>query len=128
MFIEKNDKDVHCGRFWWIENNREHSGDAFFHPPTNARPYEGRLANVDRYLPTNNLPAEAEGTAILLLVQDDDGKVWPHFTTDHSLESEDWHTKVKEAVLNCLHAKRRSGVSMVGFVDFVNKEFFCNGK
>jgi len=128
MFSHKDARGVCCGKFYWVENDREHSGDSFFHPPTTARPYEGRIANVDKCLPTGSLPSEDNGTAILLLVEDCNNKVWPHFTTDHSLDTEDWNDIVKRIILNCLHGKRREGTSMVGFADFEHNEYFCNGK
>lgn len=128
MFPDVSDKGICRGRLHWVQNGKEHSGDAFFHPPTSARPNEGRLANVDRYLPVNKLPSEGTGTAILMLVQNDDGRVWPEFTTDRSLEKGGWHAQVRDMIVGCLRARRRANVSMVGFVDFETKESFCNGQ
>ena len=125
------DKDAHgvcTGYFTWIEGGLQQRVEGYFHPPTKARPTEGRIANVDKYLPTKSLPPHGAGNVVLLIVQQDDGSVWPHFITDRSLETEDWHPRVRELILGCLHARRREGVSMAGFVDFESGEEFCNGK
>ncbi len=128
LFPEKTEKGVFKGKFHKLDDGVERTNDAFFHPPTNARPNEGRLASVDKYLPLSDLPAEGDGKTILLIIQRDDGSVWPMFTTDNSLESGDWNEQVMEMILVCLRANRNANVSMVGFVDFETKERYCNDK
>jgi len=128
MFPSMDDKGISAGSFHWLVNGKETVGRAYFHPPTNARPNEGRIANVDKYLPTNSLPSEKDGTTILIILQRDDGTVWPHFTTDRSLDADAWHDKVRDTILACLRAQRRAGTSTCGFIDFVTKEVFCNGR
>lgn len=119
---------ISSGQLYWRDGEQEKSSQAFFHPPTNARPNEGRLGNVDKCLPTNSLPPSTSGIAILLLIQRDDNRVWAQFTTDQSLESGAWHQSVSSTILDCLHARRWSNVSMVGFVDFDTREDYCNGE
>lgn len=116
------------GRFNWMEGGKHVSNEAFFHPPTNARPNEGRIANIDRYLPGNKLPIAGEGIVILLIIQRDDDSVWISFTTDNSLINDTWHLGVSKTILDCLRSKRRENVSTVGFVDFEFGREFCNGK
>lgn len=128
MMPQKDTKGICMGQFNWIEKGKEQSCSAFFHPPTSARPNEGRIANVDKYLPKHGLPPEQDGTTILLFIQRDDMSVWPEFVTEQSLLSEGWHPAVKELILACLHAHRRADVSMCGFIDFVTGETYCNGK
>lgn len=118
---------VFAGQFMWVENGIQKTGAAFFHPPTSARPNEGRIANVNKYLPQGSLPAENDSTIILMIVQRDDGSIWPCFTTTRSLESGGWHAAVSEPILNCLRARRRSGTSCSGYIDYVENERFCNG-
>lgn len=127
MFSIKDTNGILRGHLNWIKDGEELSGIAIFHPPTNSRPNEGRLGRVHEYLPTESLPNEEDGNTILLLIQDDEEKVWPSFTTDRSLDEDDWHVKVKELILNCLHAQRRSGSSMMGYIDFKTGESYCNG-
>ena len=128
LFPDKDEKGVCKGEFHRLDDGVERATEAFFHPPTNARPNEGRLANVDKYLPLNDLPSEGDGTTILLIIQRDDGSFWPTFTTDNSLESGAWNEQVMEMILGCLRANRNANVSMVGFVDFETKETYCNDK
>jgi hypothetical protein len=128
MFPNNETDGIFSGRFYSMEGGREIVRRALFHPPTNARPGEGRLANVDKCLPHDNLPSNEE-TVILLLIQRSDGKVWPHFITRSSLVNDDlWEENIKRMILNCFSAHRRSGVSMVGFIDFETGEEYCNGK
>lgn len=127
MLPTKNSHGICVGRFHWIEEGIEKSGDAFFHPPTKARPTEGRIANIDKYLPKQDLPQPGQGKVILLLIQQTDATVWPRFTTDRSLESGAWDIRVSELILNCLRATRREGISPAGFIDFETNEVFCNG-
>jgi len=128
LFPDKDENDICVGRFTWMEGKKQDSNDAFFHPPTNARPNEGRIASVDKFLPLNSLPPQEDGTTILMIIQRDDGTVWPSFTTDVSLASGAWHEAVSNIVLTCLRAHRRAGVSCCGYIDYETSEVFCNGK
>ncbi|MCX7595482.1 MAG: hypothetical protein N2235_17340 [Fischerella sp.] len=128
MFPDKNDQGICVGRFYWVEDAQTVCKDAYFHPPTTSRPNEGRIANIDKYLPKNKIPAADGGNrVILLLVQRTDGTVWPSFTTERSLESGRWDRQVSEAILSGLHARRRAGVAATGFIDFEVGEVYHNG-
>lgn len=126
--LPNNNNGVLEGRFNWMEGDKHVSKEAYFHSPTNSRPNEGRIANIDKYLPGNKLPAAGDGTVILLIIQRDDDSVWISFTTDNSLRSDPWHPEVKDTILRCLSARRRSNVSTAGFVDFEIGRVYCNGK
>lgn len=128
MLPEKNAKGICVGHFYWIENGEEKSSDAYFYPPNAARQTEGRVANVDKRLPKHMLPPKEDGTAILLLIQEDDQRVWPEFVTEQSLRSEDWHPSVKELILGCLSARRPDKNAMCGYIDYVTGETYCNGR
>jgi hypothetical protein len=127
MLPQKDEHGVCRGQFHWEENGQEKVGDAYFHPPTNARPNEGRLANVDKYLPKHSLPPEGQDDVILLILQENDGSVWPYFTTVESLKSDNWQVNLRDKILGCCEAKRPRHVTMSGFVDFETGEEFCNG-
>jgi len=127
LFSLNTDNGIYSGEFHSFEDGIEIIRPVHFYGPTSARPLEGRIANVDKCLPLHNIPPSSE-TVILLIIQQDDGTVWPHFTTHSSLSSDDWDPRVANVILNCFVADRRHGVSMVGFVDFETKEAYCNGK
>lgn len=128
MLPTKDAKNICIGRFTWMEEGVKKSSDAFFHPPTDSRSNEGRIASVDKYLPRNTLPPEDAGIAILLIYQINDGTVWIHFTTDRSLAVDEWHQHVSQTILNCINAHRRSNVSCTGYIDYEFNEVFCNGE
>ncbi|QHJ69220.1 hypothetical protein [Planococcus halotolerans] len=126
MFPHINEKGIAVGRFYWHEGEKEVSSNAFFHPPTNARPKEGRIANIDKFLPIEKIPAEEEGTSFVLLIQDSDGKVWPSFATEKALNTE-WHEDVRDVILGCHNSKKRSTWATSGYVDFeYGGGGFCN--
>lgn len=127
MLPTRQPNGVFAGRFMWVENGEQKTGAAFFHPPTSARPNEGRIANVDKYLPRGSLPEEGGDIIVLMIIQRDDDSIWPCFTTVLSLESGEWHVAVSEPLLNCLRAKRRSGTACCGYIDYIENERFCNG-
>ncbi|WP_117161411.1 hypothetical protein [Paraliobacillus sp. X-1268] len=125
MFPHINEKGVASGQFHWYENEQEVSKSAFFHPPTGSRGNEGRIANIDKFLPKERIPSVNEGTVFLLLIQDNNGKVWPSFATETSLLN-DWHEGVKDMILSCHSSKRRANSATTGFVDFEQGGGFCN--
>lgn len=128
MFPQQDQKGICQGKFYWFEGTSEISKDAFFHPPTNHRPNEGRIANIDKFLPGDRLPPVKGGRVFLILIQHSNGKVWPEFVTERSLRKDPWHEGVKDAILGCDVAKRASNISTAGFIDFERGEVFCNGR
>lgn len=117
MFPHINSKGIAVGRFYWHDGDEIISSEAFFHPPTNARPEEGRIANIDKFLPIEKMPSEEEGTSFILLIQDSEGRVWPTFATEKAL-NEDWNEDVRDVILGCHNSKKRSTWATVGYVDF----------
>lgn len=128
MFPHVNERGVRVGRFFWVEGTHTVSREAYFHPPTSSRANEGRLANVDKVLPVDQLPDTASGRAILLLIQRKDGTVWPHFTTENSLRSDEWNEQVRDQILACIQAMRTSKVAVSGYIDFETEGTYCNGR
>lgn len=130
----RNDKtisvDVRVGRLFWHDHERNVclSAEAVFEPPTSARPTEGRIATINRYPPFSQAPPEAEGRAIILLVQTENDMVWPAFPSEHSLRNEGWNEQVANFVLECLDCKRPKGHAACGYLDLERDEKFCNGR
>lgn len=117
------------GEFKWQDaNGVVQSKDAFFYPPTDARPNEGRLARVHTYpCFTDKHPPTTMGRILVLLTQLPDGSVWPSFATEQDMLTNPlWNQTVAKALLGCLHAKRGSNKVATGFYDFQSQLGFCN--
>jgi hypothetical protein len=126
--------NVFKGTFHWRKSlgGTVHTKDSFFEPPTDVRPSEGRIARVHEYgcFDTSLIPKGGVGNRIiLLLIQNYDGEVWPHFTEEKSLRTPGaWDHNVANELLKCMDATRAEGRAAIGFRDFANKSSYCNGK
>jgi hypothetical protein len=126
--------DVFKGTFYWQKTvgGMAHSKDSFFEPPTDVRPSEGRIARVHEYgcFDTSLIPKGGVGNrVILLLIQNYDGEVWPHFAEEQSLRTPGaWDQSVASELLKCMDATRAEGRAVIGFRDFAAKSSYCNGK
>lgn len=126
--------DVFKGTFHWQETlgGTVHTKDSFFEPPTDVRRSEGRIARVHEYscFATSLIPAGGEGNrVILLLIQNYDGEVWPHFAEEQSLRTPgDWDPIVANELIKCIDAKRAEKRAVIGFRDFTVSMSYCNGK
>jgi len=124
--------DVYKGQFHWKQKGANVSKDSFFEPPTDARGSEGRIARVHEYpcFDAKLIPKAGEGNRVLLmLIQRNDGSVWPHFASESSLRSKGiWDTSVAKALIECLDAQRPEGRAVIGYRDFTTAESYCNGK
>lgn len=121
---------AYSGRFHWKgPDGGEYSQEALLEPPTDARPNEARIAQVHKYGCFHTLPpVVGTGRLLLLLVQMNDGRVWPVFATEYSLEREAWHPQVAEFLLEALRADRPINVSAYGYVDFVTGQKDYNAR
>ena len=129
-----NQIDVFKGIFHWknAADGTVHTKDSFFEPPTDVRPSEGRIARVHEYgcFDTSLIPKGGEGNRIiLLLIQNYDGDVWPHFAEEQSLRTHGlWDPVVAKELLNCIDAERGESRAVIGFCDFDTSTSYCNGK
>ena len=101
--------------------------EVFIHPPTNSRPNEMRVANINDCFPAKYIPDNAND-CILLFILDSNGKIWPFFTSEHSLRHDNWHPKVSGAILAGLEAKRSINSTPMGYIDLKDGGSFTNGK
>ena len=69
---------------------------------------------------------------MLLLIQHDDGSVWPHYVSEVSIRTpREWSKAVADRIIACLDAKRPSTRSVIGFLDFtttLKTPGYCDGK
>lgn len=123
--------DVFKGAFYWQTATGVKSKEAIFEPPTDARPSEGRIARVHDYpcFDASNVRIGVGNRVLLLLIQLDDGTVWPHYAEEESLRTPNaWHPVVARELLDCLDAKRPANQVVIGYRDFTNAGRYCNGK
>jgi hypothetical protein len=87
-----------------------------FWPPTNARPNEGRIANIDRIpaFATAQLPSASDGRAIYFLWEDDNG-VYASIISEASLRSGQWHDAVAKPIIKDLDLATKT---VRGYIDF----------
>lgn len=97
------------------------------HQPTDARPNEVRIATVHKCFPAQVIPTDATD-CILILVQDNLGKVWPYFTSENSLRNDNWHPEIKRGILNGLGASRASRTTPMGYIDLETGVQYTNGR
>lgn len=125
--------DVFMGEFFWHDKQgqvvREKS---FFEPPTDVRPSEGRIARVHEYacFDTSLIPkGSATNRVLLLLIQLEDGSVWPFYAEEKTLRvAGAWNAVVAQELLACLEARRPANRAVIGYRDFTNAGRYCNGK
>ena len=124
--------EVFRGTFHWNLNNAHESKEVEFESPTTARPNEGRITQVPKQpaLAPELIPKFDKGNKVLLLlVQQNDGSVWPHFIQESSLaEPGAWDPVVAAELLKCINAKRAANRVVIGYRDFASGEGYCNGK
>jgi len=71
----------------------------------------------------------AGNRVLLLLIQLDDGSLWPHYAEEKSLRTPNaWHPVVAKELLDCLDAARPVNQAVIGYRDFTNTTRYCNGK
>lgn len=123
MFPHHEENLLH-GYFSW---NYHNATEVFVHPPTNSRPNEIRIAKVHECFPNEVVPDDARD-CILLLILDDNDRVWPHFTSEHSLRTDNWHPMIKNAILKGLGARRPEKSSPMGYINVAEGGSYTNGR
>lgn len=93
-------------------------------PPTDARPYELRIAQIDENFP-DEIPTEG-GAVFLLLVRNDNGELWGHYVTEHALRGSDFDPTIARPILLCLDRVRTGDVTIRGFVDYESRRTYCH--
>lgn len=114
---------VRMGNVKWPQNETEFEEHVLeIWPPTSRRPLELRIAQVNRNFPSS-VPA---GRAFVLVIQDTDGEIWGHYTTEKELRTGDWDERVRASIVACIDSTRPTR-SVRGFVDFETGRSHCHG-
>lgn len=119
---------VYVGRLYWVEKGQERSWPAQYEPPTSARPTEGRIARIHEIpVLADQVPPADRGRTFLLLVQQDNGKVYPHYVTERDhLDDPQFNREIASAIRQCA-ANTSAGRSVRGYVDFIEDKVYCHG-
>lgn len=124
MFPLGGDRATLRGQFYWVGLTPT---DVTIHQPTNSRPNEVRIATVHECFPSEVIPGDCDD-CVLLLVLRSDNRVYPAFTSEHSLSEDNWHPAVKEPILRGLRASRSAKKTPMGYVDIENGRDWNNGR
>ena len=124
MFTAPGADDTLTGQFYWSDLPPT---DVIIHQPTNSRPNEVRIATVHECFPVQVVPVDCDDCVLLLVLREDD-RVYPAFTSERSLQKDNWHPAVKEPILRGLHANRRANITPMGYVDIENGREWTNGR
>lgn len=110
---------VYWGTLHWTRGGTDGSREARFEPPTDSRPYEGRVPVIYKYPPFKLVPTTNEGRIVVMLVQRNDDTVWPEFVTEQSLRSGAWEASISAPILRSLDAPRSARQVARGYIDLV---------
>ena len=81
---------------WKNSNGEEKSQPITVWPPTNARPNECRISQINRFDFSGLAERDhAGGQSIFMFFQQRNGILRIYFTTETSLKSENWHSTIK---------------------------------
>ena len=93
-------------------------------PPTNARPGEGRIAQISSLPPLAVPPEDVEGS-VVLFVRDEDGLIWVRYATDEGLR--DSLPEVGDYIRDCFENAKENRIA-TGYIDLTPDGLgsYCN--
>lgn len=128
---QRRDLTVYVGELFWVDASGEdgsaavRSQSVVYEPPTDARPSEGRITKIHA-LPIlrNSVPPPTQGTVFLLLIQQVDGKVFPHYVTETTLRDPGFNRDVATHIGDCIG--RAGNRKVRGYIDFTTGDAYCH--
>ncbi len=85
-----------------------------FWPPTNTRPNEGRIANINSLPPLVHPPEDLDG-AVFLFVQDENDLIWVRYATSDELRGS--MPEISNAIRECLFKNAGKRIS-TGYIEW----------
>jgi hypothetical protein len=122
------DVEIRSAKLLWYENGTsQKTGTLSWEPPTDARPFEGRIPRVHQIAPLgpDYLPPANEGESFVLLTQDEDG-IWVHYVSETELRQTGpaaWSPAVAKPILTAL-AKVKKNDLVRGWIDIETGQDF----
>lgn len=90
-------------------------------PPTDPRPYELRIAQINK-----SFPAIPEGGRVfVLLIQNDRHEVWGHYVTEADIRDTDFNPRVSKTIIDCID-RTPPHRSVRGFLDLESGGSYCH--
>lgn len=121
--------EVNVGDVYWFDpvTNNEVTAEVTYESPTDARPREGRIPRIHdiSYL-AHRVPPAHEGPVYLLLVQQDSGKVYPHYITARMLNDPLFNQDVAATIRQCA-VSTPDHRSTRGYIDYSAQKRYCHG-
>jgi hypothetical protein len=100
---------IHTGTLSWDVEREWRSITIEYHPPTLARPSEGRLARIPEIEPlVSRVPAAPDGRVLLVLAQDLDGRVTPQYVDEGYLRALPSNHPVAKPILKCIESANQA--------------------
>lgn len=124
MFDKYDNTGMLRGFFTWDNHPKT---EVFIHPTTNSRPNEVRIATVHKCFPATVIPNDARD-CILVIVMDSNNIIHPYFTSQYSLQYDNWHPYIKESIISGLQAKRSIRTTAMGIIDIEKHRRWTNGQ
>jgi hypothetical protein len=114
--------EVLVGRVKWDGPSGVVEHEIAVWPPTDPRPTEIRIAQVNKNFP----PGVPEGRPFVLVVQTSDGEIWGLYTTETDLRTGDWDRRIQDPILRCIDNTPETR-SIRGYVDLDVGFNYCHG-
>ena len=90
--------------YWW-DNHQCGPVDVEFWPPTNARPFEGRLARIAELDPFAGVNLPPQQLDPFFMLWRDGSKVWAKMVTVPDLQNPGWASSVSTPILKAVGAR-----------------------
>ena len=91
-------------------------------PPTEVRPSEIRIAQLNRNFPRGRPKDDRSSSSSRTL----DGQIWGYYTTEAELRREEWDDRIQGPILACI-AQTPDTRSVRGFIDISAGQTHCHG-
>lgn len=95
-----------------------------YEPPTPSRPAEGRIPQISKLPPFENIPETPDDKVFALIVQDRSDKIHIHFALESELPDK-WNSQISKLILQCDSAAS-DRVATQGYYDLLTGKKYCH--
>lgn len=116
---------VHRGPVEWLDaDGQVHTDVLEYWPPTDSRPSEGRLAQIDKIGAMWSLPPISKGRLFLLITQQEDGVRHLRIATEGGIER--GNALISSHIDRCI-SSTPDHHAVLGYMDFTTGKTYCHG-